>query len=51
MGIFFLVAEGSADLPDLILVKKVKTPINDNRLAAKFSESWHPPEAALFHTS
>jgi len=50
-GNFFLVTRGSIELPDLTITKEKRTLINDNRLATKFSESWHPPEAALFHTS
>jgi hypothetical protein len=50
-GNFFLVTKGSVDLPGLVLLKKVKTPVNDNRLATSYSESWHPPEAGFFHTS
>ena len=50
-GNFFLVAKSSVDQPDLTPAKEKETPLNDNRLAAGFSESWHPPEAGFFHTS
>jgi hypothetical protein len=50
-GNFFLVTQGHVDLQDLKPAKEKVTPINDNRLATSFSESWHPPETGFLHTS
>jgi len=46
-GNFFLITEWRVDLLRLAPETKKKIAIDDNRLSAGLSESWHPPESAL----
>ena len=48
-GNFFVMVEGRMDLSPGAPEKERKMLLNDNRLSAGLSESWHPPEGFSFH--